>query len=246
MAGPETIVKAPAGGFPVAHEWNPALAEKFYLWEEEDIRLIELIQRIGYKGQMALGVALVEWLLWRFEGMADLTLGHRAVEASWATVIHVAYSKPLGFEPKNVPPLSPLPEVDGPLRIGLSVLREMRGRYLKGKPQLAASVMKLALLDRHVIPARAEFERWLSATLERVAKAMPAGPEPESGTYDPAAGTPVTREFFFDPSFDLKKETNRAALSSFLAALEPGSHPFLRTPEELQKEGFTGEPYRFP
>lgn len=250
MAGPETIVKAPPGGFPVEHAWSKALAEEFYLEEETNVRLIEAVQKTSYKAQMAIGTALAEWLLWRFEDMADLTLGRHAVEACWATVIDLHYAKPLGFEPKNVPKLSSLADVDGPLRIGLSVLREMRGRYLKGKPSLAASVMKLALLDQHVIPARKEFEAWLTSTLERTAKAMPGGPPPaaadadEDPAYDPRAGTPIAREFFFDPEWKLTKEANQAALSAFLASLDPATNPFLRTPEELRAEGFTGEPYR--
>lgn len=252
MPGPESFASAPTGGFPVEHVWNDKLAEKFEFGEEENVRLIEAVQKSSYKGQLAMGVALAEWLLWRFEGAADLATARQAVDACWAAVIHPAYAKPLGFEPDNIPRLSQIREVDGPLRIGLSVLRETRGRYAKGKPQLAASVMKLALLDQHVIPAKKEFEAWLTSMLERTAKALPGGPPPESEdedadpAYNPGAGTPITREFFFDPEFKLTRDSNRAALSAFLASLDPKSNPFLRTPEELRQEGFTGEPYQLP
>ena len=240
--GPSTILDKPPAGFPIEHEWSKALAEKFYAWEEQNLRLLEAILKIDFKARMGLGTALAEWLVWRFEGQADLELAHQAIEACWAAVVHPAYCKPLGFEPKTVPTLSKVAAVDGPLRIGLSILRETRGRYAKGKPDLASSVGKLALLDQHVIPAQKEFEAWLKAILARTAKALPAGPIPDSEVFDPTAGTPVAREFFFDPEFK-PKESNRKALQAFLAKLDPKKNPFLRTPAEMKKEGFTGTPY---
>lgn len=243
--GPEVFVKSTDGAAgPIKHKWSSALADKFHEGKDENVRLFDAMNAMSYKARMALATAVAEWILWRFEGLAEFEAGHQAVEACWAAVIHPAYCKPLGFTPKEEPVFSKVPEIDGPLKIGLSQLRETRGRYAKGNAYLAASIVRLALLAQHVIPAKAEFEAWLKSTLQRATKAFPA-PKSVPETEDPTAGTPVARDFFFEPDFKLTKESNRKALEAFLERLDPKKNPFLRTPAEMKKEGFTGTPYEF-
>src|SRR5512134_2186391 len=101
---PPSFIKTPEmASVPIEYKWTEALSDKFYTSKDANPRLYDAIDEMNFKAKMALGVAIAEWILWRFEGHADLQDAHRAVEASWASVIHPAYAKPLPFELDDEP-----------------------------------------------------------------------------------------------------------------------------------------------
>jgi hypothetical protein len=241
MKIPTYIAAAKIVGAPIKYKWNNDLAMDFYDGTE-NVRLYDAIDASSFKAKMALGIALTEWIVWRFESHADLSDAHRRIEAAWASVINPLYAKNLELEmsaddDKEV--------VKGALELALCLLGEANADYTKGSIYLAETVMKQTQLARHLIPNKKEFENWLSDTLRRTAKVFPRGVDYDEDTeiYDASHEKAVPRDFF-DPAFRYTEGSAEKALSDFLKTLDPNQNPYLCSAAEMKRHGFKGTPYR--
>jgi hypothetical protein len=228
-------------GAPIKYQWNSDLGLKFFAAKDLNIRMHDAINASNFKAKMGLAIAISEWIIWRFDGHANLNDAHNRIEAAWASVIDPLYSKELSLQMTKDDNVAP---VEGPLELALCLLGKIHGRYCKGNIYLAAPIVNLAMLARHLMPDKKAFDSWLSTALRRAAQVFPRGVtyDRKTGTYDASHEKPVPREFF-DPNWVYTEAAAEAALRAFLQTLDPKQNPYLRTPEEMKAAGFKGTPY---
>ncbi|MGD9853094.1 MAG: hypothetical protein AB7T38_17745 [Nitrospirales bacterium] len=227
---------------PIKYKWNNEFALRFYAAKDQNVRLYEAIDLSNFKAKMALGIAITEWIIWRFKNYLDLEDADMRIEAAWSGVIDPIYVKTL--EINLSPEIHDSELVKGPYEIGLKILRHINARYTKGDIYLAEYVVNQSMLARHIMPDKEIFSDWLTDTVKKTSTVFPRETEydEETGIYDATHEKPVPREFF-DPSFVYTEETAQRVLKDFLQTLNPKENPYLNSPEEMKKQGFKGKPY---
>jgi len=239
---PNHIQNAGILGAPNKFKWNSEIALKFYAAKDQNVRLYDAIDQSNFRAKMAIGIAITEWIIWRFEGCTDLTDAQNRIEAAWASVVHLAYSKSLILKMTKDDKLN---IVESVLELALCVLGEAHAWFKNGDIYLAEQIVKQAMLARHIMANKKVFSDWLSETLRLSAQVFPCEDEYDEdiGIYDASDEKPVPREFFFDPSFSYTEEAAFLVLKDFLDTLDPTENPYLNTSEEMKKLGFPGTPY---
>ena len=86
------------------------------------------------------------------------------------------------------------------------------------------------------------FNLWLRWALDSLFKHYELLPEDNKDPHK-RQGPCVPRQAV-DPDFDFKPEMTNDLLSDFLHGLHHTKNHYLRSPDEMQKLGFTGIPYR--
>jgi len=246
LACPDYVKQAGVIGVPPAYAWNNDVALKLYAAKDQNARLYRAVDASSFKAKMSTLAIVTEWIICRFEGLADLTDAKLRVEAAWAAAIHPAYAKSLGFKMTKDPNFHNAAPVEGPVEIALAVLGRGHDRYTAGSIYLAEMVVKQAVLARYLMPGPKAFDAWLSDALKRAAALFPRTTEYDTSTgiYDATAEKPVPREFF-DTAFQWSEAAAAKAIRDFLATLHPQSNPYLRSPDEMTAAGFPGKPYSF-
>jgi len=228
-------------GAPIGYTWNADLALELYAQKDQNPRLYQAIDQANFKAKMSLGVAVAEWIVWRFTGHADLTDAINRIEAAWASAVNPVYARDLSARmPHHDDP------IEGALEMALAVLGQTNARYRKGSIYLAEPVVKLATLAVHIMPDKDVFQDWLSSAVRALAQAFPRATDYDraSGVYDASHEKPVPQEFF-DPSFRYDDNAAAAAIRQFLQSLDPQRNPYLRSADEMRAAGFTGTPYSY-
>jgi hypothetical protein len=244
---PEYIKQAAIAGAPVKFRWSNDIALNLYAAKDQNARLYQAVDLCSFKAQWAIDAALTEWILWRFEGLADLTDGLLRVQAAWAAAIDPAYAKSLAFKLTKGAAIHDTAPVQSCIELALAILGRGHGRYVAGQIYLAEMVVKQGVLARHVNPTPKSFDSWLSEALRRTATVFPRTGEydRDSEVYDASGEKPVPRQFF-DPSFNHTDAAAEQAVWEFLQGLDPQTNPYLRSPDEMRACGFTGTPYQPP
>src|ERR1700687_2455790 len=114
-------------GSPINYKWNTEIAAD--LMERENRKLESAVEKLTFRAGFAVGVAITEWIVWRFEGYADLSDAHNRVEAAWAGVIDPAYVKSLEKELPEDEDIDDKEIIGGPLEATLYTLGEMFDDY---------------------------------------------------------------------------------------------------------------------
>jgi hypothetical protein len=241
MDMPAVINSAQIAGAPVGFKWSDDIASS--IDDTENPRLYKAIDAANFRAKMAVGAALAEWAVWRFNGLLDTSDGLLRVEAAWAAAIDPEYVNDLEFETTADDDKEPLL---GAYQSALYYLGETAADYLGKNIYLAESVTKQAAHARHVMPDKKKFEAWLNETLRRTAAAFPRTSEYDESTeqYDASGEAPVPKAFFFAPQYVHSDADCRKALSDYLGKLDPTRNPYLRSAKEMAKHGFRGTAYR--
>lgn len=221
---PSYIKAAGVIGAPPKYKWNSDLAMD--LDDVENDRLYDAIDASSFRAKMALGSLLMEWVAWRFHGLVDVSDALLRTEAAWASVIDPTYSKSLDFETEADDDKE---KVQAPLESALSDLGDVWTEYVKASIYLAEPVMKLAMLARHLMPDKKQFDGWLSPTLRHTAAVFPRGTtyDERSKIHDASREQPVPR-VFFEPDFNPTKQALEAAVATFLAEARASENPYLQ------------------
>jgi len=237
---PNYISAAKIEATPVDFKWNKTISKKIFSEEVND-RLFEAVTKSSYKASFAVGIAAMEWVVYRFSGHTNISDALNRIEAAWASAINLVYCRDLQFWLTDKASAAK-DQVGAPLEISLALLYSMHHRYSTNNLDVSEAACRQILLAQHVVPKAAKFDAWLSQALQKLANTFPQQAEPDAETYDWSREEIVPQEFF-EPDFMYTKESARAALRGFLATLNPGQNPYLRTAEEIKASGFTGTAY---
>ncbi|AKF85546.1 hypothetical protein MFUL124B02_13455 [Myxococcus fulvus 124B02] len=202
--------------------------------------------RVNYKGKAALGLACIEWVTWRLAGLTDVTDVLSRLEAAWASMVALPYSKNLDYDGVSNDVMSGR-NPDGPRQDALIRVQDLHFAFKKGRQQMSSEAGKSAALALHMLPPDAGFEPWLRRALDALATNCPAGEvdhQRKVKVVDHGAQPPVPREWFEALSTPVDAAADRAAWDRFLRGLSPSANPYLVPEDTLLAEGFTGPLYR--
>lgn len=223
----------------IDYEWTRRIANGFQAVPGEDYpRLWDALEEISVRAAFALGVVCSEWVVARLRHLADVSDAMLRIEAASAATIDYRYAAlPRPAAPKSASGPDPVAE---PLWLAQLFLTYMQDNYVKMHNGVVTvrvrdSALRLALLARHVAKKQG-FDKWLTASFKKAKQHYPAK---KISVQNEA---PVPPEFF-DPAFQWSPQTVLEAQSRLLAVLDPSRNPYLRTPEDMKADGFTGEPY---
>ncbi|MCY1018143.1 hypothetical protein [Pyxidicoccus sp. MSG2] len=207
--------------------------------------LADALTQVNYKGKAAVGLACIEWVAWRLDGLTDITDLLYRLEAAWTSTAAVAYSRSLDYDGVTSA-VTNHGNPDGPRQDALIRIQDLHFAFKKGRPQMVSEAGKCAVLALHVLPPDCGFEPWLQRTLVALAANCPVGARPDRKVkvIDHGNERPVPRDWFETLSVPNDDASDRAAWDGFLRALEPAANPYLVPVDTLLAEGFKGTPYR--
>jgi hypothetical protein len=227
----------------VDYEWTRRIGNKFQAVPGEDYpKLWDALEEISVRAAYALGVACSEWAVARLRHLADVSDALLRIEAAWAGTIDWRY--PTLPEPETPStPAGPDPIAE-PLWLAQLFLTDLHTGYVKTHNKVPnkavrGTTLQLALLDKHIVPKAAGFDKWLTTSLRKAKAHYPA----TKASVEKEAPVPPD---FFDPDFEWSEEAVAASQARFLATLSPSRNPYLRKAAEMKADGFKGEPYSKP
>jgi hypothetical protein len=225
---------------PVKYEWSRRTANRFQGAPGEDHpKLWDAFEEISVRAAFALGVACSEWVVARLQHATDVSDALQRIEASWAATIDWRYaSLP---EPEDTEDDSAPEAVTEPIWLASLFLTDLHGFYVKtyrGVPNqgVRGNALRLALLARHVTPKKAGFDQWLTAAFRKAKQYYPSTDETVQKE------RPVPSDFF-DVKSASSEDAVAAAQSRLLASLDPARNHYLRKRDQMQADGFKGDPY---
>jgi hypothetical protein len=224
---PKYIKDAGVIGAPVKHKWSDDIAAD--LAEKENGKLQSAIQKTHFKGMVAFATATAEWTAWRFTGQVDTTVAFQRIEMMWASVVDPAY----GREVEEIDAEDRGP-IEGPLSLTLDLLNVVYGKYGRKVSTIAEEIVAITSIARHVVPAKPEFDAWISFALRRLAEVYPidlSHYNKATKKYDASYEQPVPREFF-DPSVRIDAAQAAALTKKFIKSLEGKKNPYVKLPKK--------------
>jgi hypothetical protein len=228
---PDYIRQAGVVGAPVGYKWDDEDADEFY---PEDEKISYLLDKICYRGVVALSAGFAEWVAWRLSQPCDARILLQEIEAVLAGIIDWDYVGPLGQSPQ-APNLKKYrgPEC-GPIAAAFYLLAQIVSLARKSRfsyPE-ASVLSELAL---YVVPDRKAYKSWRRSAIRRFTALYPK-------REDDLVGPPIPREAL-DTLHDYEPQKAAEYLRAFLPGLDPAENPFLRSSDEMVEGGFKGTPY---
>jgi hypothetical protein len=229
---PRFVAKSAMTGIPLKHKWNDSDPELAY---PENRNLERQLQPISYRGVLAFSLGCAEWIAWRMRPFFQDQMLLLYIEGLWAGMVDWNYLHPLRVTGKEFD----WRDWEGPERgpvlgamLRLEKIAELTQRKYFSSPE-ASSLAQLALL---VVPVQKPVKDWSREVISRLKVKYPYSKTDE-------LGPPVPRQLL-DIDTDWSNEDTNILISKFLAGLDFEKNPFLRSPDEMTREGFQGIPYK--
>lgn len=206
----------------LGYRWDDTRASDDFCTDASTI--IERACALSLRARIALGVAVYEWIVWRFSAVSADPVPGRIAEAAWCACIdrrHMDYLE-LSRNQWRGP-------VRGPLWCATTWLLPMVFAGDEEPQEWQSGLDYLVSLARHVLPFPAPFEQWLDACLTRLTALYPAAPEDLfedlfSENEEERRGGQVPREAL-DPTFPLRPEDTGRLIAQLLAEVRAGGNP---------------------
>ena len=229
LAAPKYIVDAGIQDNILRYEWDDWKLEDIF--ESESRAYYDLMSGVSFRANIAFTNACGEWIIHRYNLLSSDPVPLQNMEAAWAGLIDPCYS--VYWEP-------PDEEWLGPIRgaLSLAIIFSLEGigdAYQYTDP--AVSSNRASNLAEHIMSCPEPFQTWRERVVIRLQRMYPVDED------DPM-GDVVPREAL-NPDFDFRLETTEQLVRAYLSNLVPAANPFLRTPEQMLKDGFQGPPYHF-
>lgn len=152
-----------------------------YLWDDtrasddfstDASAIVERAEGLALRARIALGVAVYEWIVWRFTAVSADPFPGQIAEATWCACVdrrHMDY-----FELDRDEWLGP---ARGPLWCATTWLLPMVFFSDDEPDEWRSGLDYLVRLARHVLPHRASFDAWLEEAISRLERWFPAEPD---------------------------------------------------------------------
>jgi hypothetical protein len=232
-----------------------------FLWKGEGrhygpsqgTKVHEALAQLTTRGISTIASLTMEWLLWRFHKLIDLERYLHFVDSTLAWEVDFRYR---AKEPEGIPDDTPSNQA---LRDAVWMVHKVANDDYWEYPTVnVTSTAALVSITKQVLPTKVQkaFLKWLEGAVATAAKLDPGPSKPrpiigdfgnDRDQYRAALrayfGQPLPREAL-DPEASYAPEQRDQRLGQFLASLDWKKNPFLRSPEEMQKLGFQGTPYK--
>lgn len=221
---PPHLAAANIAAAPVNYAWNKKIGLKLVEMEGNNTRLFRAIDEADFRGKMGLGLALVEWAVWRLSGLTDVSDALSRLEAGWASIDRPELAPRLEYDLPDEHVLDPILR---PLEQSLMTLGDLAHQYADGNIYLAETVERQAGLARHIAPDTKAFDGWLTSVLRTLVTASPrnATYDQDLEVFDYTHEATVSRASF-GASF-VEDGSTRTAHAAFLQSLDPAANPYL-------------------
>ncbi len=226
--------------------WDDADGGALHLGsDEEAAEVVRVSLHLEHRARMALGIALAEWIVWRFKALRDDDVPASFIEAAWCATADPRYLRFFVLTREDW-----MGPVNGPLWFAITRLRQALSVGVDFPRDLLDALAFLTRLALYVQPTREPLRAWFRPVLDRLRREFPKTPEdPLADLFarDPSSrmGPLVSREVF-DPAASLPPDAGRSFLQQVLAMASQEQNPFLATPDDLADTRFSGTPYRVP
>jgi hypothetical protein len=213
----------------VDYEWTRRIGNSFQAVPGEDYpKLWDALDEISVRAAFALGVACCEWTVARLSHLihtADAVLRIEAARA--ATIDFRCASLPKPVTPKTPSGPDPIAEPLWLAQLFLTYLQDFYNKTYNGVANkgVRGSTLRLVLLAKHVVPKKAGFDKWLTASLKKAKQHYPAKKMPVQQE------APVPPDFFC-PDFRWTAQAVAESQAGLLAILDPSRNPYLREAED--------------
>lgn len=236
---PPQVMKANIDTQDLRFTWDDWKAEDLYEYDSSEIA--EKLMRLTIRAQIAVGIGIYEWIMWRLQGSSETDVPKEVAEAAWCGMVDPKYMKYV-----ELPRREWMGPVYGPLWCAVTWMVPMVFYEEMGEDELASGLEYLPRLAIHVVPEPKLFEDWLHKVADRLLQHYEAEEEdPFDDLFgdEDHAGDVVPREAL-DPDFDFKPEDAESLMQAYLASVDYDANRFLNTPREMLAGGFDGTPYR--
>ena len=229
---PSHIATANLASPVIRYVWQDWRELSIYRTTAEDDLLLHRLDELSYRATLALTIAAIEWVVYRYKGLADIDMHLNYVEAAWAAVVDDRYLRP--WEPTEAECSGPL---KGPLACALMIIQEaVQATAQEGEGGLpviyASNLAERVLPGADVLKA---FRLWCDDAISRL---MLHARRDHRDTL----GDVVVREFF-----DAQENSQQIAslMRRFMDGLDAQANPHLHSCEELDELHLDGVPYTF-
>jgi hypothetical protein len=208
-------------------------------------------------GQLSLCAGLLSWAAVRFmDAAAEAASCLELAEAAFAYQVDWRYADPSAGSVRTAPDAPPAPSAL--MEVAVYLWKGMdRAAYGESLYAPVRETFHAAHVVQHVMPQaeRPAFVDWFEQVIARVQQQAraPEGPARYRNDFDnpedwqrfiAAHRGPALPPELLDPGFDYQPAQREALVARFLARLDGSANRYLRTPQEMLRLGFDGEPYR--
>ena len=220
--------------------WDDTRVDDDFLYEPDN--LLERLSGVSLRAKIAVGISLYEWILFRFQRVSDDPLPFHLAEAAWCANVNREYME--YFELDRDEWLGP---VRGPLWCAVTWLLPMIFFSDDQPEEWESGLGFLSRLAFHVMPKPLYFEKWLAASIERIAAYYTMS---ESDPFEDLFGEreeerrgPLVPREVLDPNFKYHPDMAKGLLSIYLRNVDYKKNPILFSPDEMIQRNFQGTPY---
>ncbi len=220
---------------PIQYPWDDKKPMEAH--RGNDSKLSAKISDISGKGIVALSIGFTEWIAWRLSKHSDDQIPFQVIEASWASIVDLRYMHPLNTPGLKLERIDWQGPVRGPLCDSYHLLSRLMD-YAARDQAIEEEAVLLSNLALYVLKDHKPFKEWRRFVIQRLTEFYPWE---EGETYRSEA--PIPREVL-DPDFDYKPEMAKELIGNYIEGLDYKQNPYLRSPEEMARDGFEGTPYK--
>jgi hypothetical protein len=214
----------------IRYVWDDWVGEDAFL-ELEDDELMERIETISHRANLALAVSCAEWIVYRYCALDDDVTPYKYIDALWAAVVDDRYARE--WQPDRSEWSGP---VRGPMMFALLYVQEAV-REMATEAGVGGGVLYLSALARQVLPDPQVFIAWRDQTIAHLQRLYPLD---DADTL----GDVIPREALIAPAhFDTGQ--TEPLVRRFLASLDWRTNEWLNTPDEMAELDFDGTAYDF-
>ena len=216
----------------VRFHWDDGDTEQ--VEERPDEPFVDALRRMSDRAILALTVAMAEWIVFRFQPFADVSLPSHFLEAAWAAGADWRYHSEawdaiVDAERWTGP-------IKGPVSAAMFAVDVASQGYRVGD-DLTDSALSVSNIALHVLPQSERFRDWRDRSVARLTVLYPRNENDAIGPVVPREVFELTREY--------DSEYTEQFLNGLLRSLDYHANPFLASPETLKETGFVGKPYTF-
>lgn len=236
---PRYIAEANIADSPTAYPWDEWNVENAY--QPADPDLTDRMAYLSHRANVAMCIAMAEWVVWRFEKLSDDPIPLKYLEAAWAGNVHTAYVRYVETTDDDWRGV-----VRGPLNIALSIVIDLMWGFKDTTP--GENVAWMSNLVELVLSDSQAFKEWRKACMHRLEQYFPRPEEDIDDLFEdePDLGPWVPRELF-DPGIPFDPRMTRLLIKQFIKSLDYKANEFFHTPEEmLEFPDYNDTPYTLP
>lgn len=236
-----TIVAAQINQPELRYRWDDTRASEDFL-RPAPMELLKGLEPVTLRAKIAVAIGMYEWIVFRFQGLLADPLPLDLAEGAWCANIDRTYMEYVELDRQDW-----LGPIRGPIWCAATWLLPAIYFSDDQPEEWESGAIYLSRLAQHVLPDPSVFERWLGATVERLAS-LYSLPPPDRfddlfGEHEEDRRGPLIAREAIEPAFPYQPEGARRLIDTFLRSVDYRTNKLLRSPTEMLENGFTGTPY---